>query len=160
MKKSRFDKTPEKRPAKRHSKLVTSLVTGALAVGLIGIAAIAFSGLLGKVSASPGKEPGEKGDKKYIATKEIVVDKATGKLRKPDAKELKELVESLTSLTKRPEKDLKSIPLRNGGEAVDLQGGFGGVVLARPKSDGTMETRCVFTFEEAAEFLGLVEDNS
>ena len=34
------------------------------------------------------------------------------------------------------------------------------MVLARPKADGTFETRCVFTLEEGAAFLGLVEDNS
>jgi len=33
-------------------------------------------------------------------------------------------------------------------------------MLARPADDGTFETRCVFTFEEGAEFLGLVEDDS
>jgi hypothetical protein len=29
-------------------------------------------------------------------------------------------------------------------------------MLARPRADGSIETRCVFTFEEGAEFLGLV----
>jgi hypothetical protein len=40
---------------------------------------------------------------------------------------------------------------------VDLGGGFGGVMLARPAADGSWETLCVFTFEEGAAFLGLVE---
>jgi len=31
-------------------------------------------------------------------------------------------------------------------------------MLARPNEDGTWETRCVFTVEEGAAFLGLVED--
>jgi hypothetical protein len=30
-------------------------------------------------------------------------------------------------------------------------------VLGRAKSDGTTEVRCVFSMEEAAEFLGLEE---
>jgi len=33
-------------------------------------------------------------------------------------------------------------------------------MLARPNADGTWETKCVFTLEEGAEFLGLVEDDS
>ena len=41
---------------------------------------------------------------------------------------------------------------------LDLAGGFAGVLLARPTGDGKWETRCVFTVEEGAEFLGLVED--
>jgi hypothetical protein len=43
-----------------------------------------------------------------------------------------------------------------GGVTAKLDKAFGGVVLARPKADGSFETRCVFTFEEGAEFLGLV----
>ena len=43
---------------------------------------------------------------------------------------------------------------------VDLDGGFGGILLARPNDDGTWETRCVFTLEEGAEFLGLVVDDA
>ena len=35
-----------------------------------------------------------------------------------------------------------------------------GIVLARPNEDGTWETRCVFTLEEGAAFLGLVEDDA
>jgi hypothetical protein len=31
-------------------------------------------------------------------------------------------------------------------------------MLARPRADGSFDTRCVFTFEEGAEFLGLVAD--
>ena len=40
---------------------------------------------------------------------------------------------------------------------MDLQDRLQSVVLARPNADGTSELRCVTTFEEAAEFLGLVE---
>jgi len=43
---------------------------------------------------------------------------------------------------------------------VDLNGGYNGVLLGRPGNDGSFETMCVFTFEEGAEFLGLVEDTS
>jgi hypothetical protein len=32
-------------------------------------------------------------------------------------------------------------------------------MLARPGDGGTFETRCVFTFDEGASFLGLVEDD-
>ena len=34
------------------------------------------------------------------------------------------------------------------------------MLLARPADDGSWETLCVFTFDEGAEFLGLVEDIS
>ena len=48
--------------------------------------------------------------------------------------------------------------LANGTKAVNIDGRFQSVMLARPNEDGTSELRCVTTFEEAAEFLGLVED--
>ena len=63
-------------------------------------------------------------------------------------------------MTKRSDENLPSVSLTNGGVGLDLDGGFGGTILARPTADGTMETRCVFTIEEATEFLGLVIDNS
>ncbi len=105
-------------------------------------------------------QPTPQGKKKYIATKNIVVDRETGRLRKPDDAELSDLVDTLETLTKRPEENLEGVSLPNGGEAVDLDGGFAGTMLSKPNADGTFETRCVFTFEEAAAFLGLEEDNS
>jgi hypothetical protein len=49
---------------------------------------------------------------------------------------------------------------KTGGRMAVLGGGFAGVMLARPRTDGTYETRCVFSFEEGAEFLGLVAENT
>ena len=70
-----------------------------------------------------------------------------------------ETVASLSVLANRPE-DLPQTSAAAGGVAIDLEGGYGGVMLARPNPDGTWETKCVFTFAEGAEFLGLVEENS
>jgi hypothetical protein len=66
-------------------------------------------------------------------------------------------VESLATLASRETAGLVESASVGGGVAVDLDGGFGGVMLARPSADGSWETRCVFTFEEGAAFLGLVE---
>jgi len=97
--------------------------------------------------------------KKYKATREIVVDQQTGQRRMPTQAEVDETVANLSQLTNRPE-DLPTAQGAGNAVTVDLQGGYNGVVLARPGSDGSFETRCVFTFEEGAEFLGLVEDTS
>lgn len=97
--------------------------------------------------------------KKYKATREIVVDQQTGQPRMPTQVEVDEVVANLSQLTNRPE-DLPSSEAAGGAVAVDLAGGYNGVVLGRPGSDGGFETKCVFTFEEGAEFLGLVEDTS
>jgi hypothetical protein len=96
--------------------------------------------------------------KKYNATREIV-DQQTGQRRMPTQEEVDQVVSDLTQLANRPE-DLPATQGTGGGEMVDLAGGYNGVVLARPAADGSMETRCVFTLEEGAEFLGLVEDTS
>ena len=97
--------------------------------------------------------------KKYKATRPIVVDSQTGQSRMPTQEEIDQVVSNLAELANRPE-NLPSTQGAGGAEAVDLAGGFNGVMLARPGDDGSLETRCVFTLEEGAEFLGLVEDNS
>ena len=98
-------------------------------------------------------------EKKYRATRAIAIDKQTGQSRMPTQEEVDEVVSNLAQLTSRPE-NLPATPSAGGGEAVDLAGGFNGVMLARPGAEGGFETRCVFTLEEGTEFLGLVEDTS
>ncbi len=97
--------------------------------------------------------------KKFKATRAIVVDKQTGQRRLPNQEEVDEVIGNLSQLASRPE-NLPETPGPGGAIVADLEGGYGGVMLARPADDGSWETKCVFTFEEGAEFLGLVEDNS
>jgi cytoskeletal protein RodZ len=159
MKKKRFGKeslNPEK-SKKGFSNLTSLVVLGVVIVALAGLGILVFSKSSNTVTAQTKNESPEK--KKYIATKNIVVDKDTGQVRKPTDSELKELVDSLAVLTKRSDENLTSSAVANGGVSMDLDGGYAGTMLARPNPDGTMETRCVFTFQEAADFLGLVEDD-
>ena len=106
-----------------------------------------------------GTKSSNASEKKYKATREIVVDKETGQRRLPTQEEVDEVVANLSQLANRPE-NLPATEGSGGGELVDLAGGYGGVILGRPADDGSFETKCVFTFEEGAEFLGLVEDTS
>lgn len=99
----------------------------------------------------------DRGQKMYRATRRIVKDKQTGEFRMPTQEETNELVADLARLTKRPE-DLPQQDLPSGAVAVDLDEGFAGTFIGRPNADGTMETRCVFTLEEALAFMGLVEE--
>jgi hypothetical protein len=98
--------------------------------------------------------------KKFKATRAFVVDKQSGEVRLPTQAEVDEIVQNLTTLGQRPTDNLQQGTASNGAVTLDLDGGFGGIVLASPKEDGTFETRCVFTLEEGASFLGLVEDSS
>ena len=98
------------------------------------------------------------GNKKYVATLEITVDKKSGKLRKPTAAETETLVATLTALTSRSTEGLKQVAVPRGGTLINLEGRFAPVMLSRPNPDGTSEVKCVTSFEEAADFLGLVED--
>src|SRR5262245_49171826 len=84
--------------------------------------------------------------KRFVATRKIVVDKTTGELRLPTEEETDKLVADLSELTKRIPDGLKESSVSGSGAAVDLDNGYGGVMLARPNSDGTFESRCVFTF--------------
>ena len=114
--------------------------------------------VVGAVVFLTGTKSSNASPKRYKATREIV-DQQTGQRRMPTQEEVDQVVSNLSQLASRPE-DLPSTQGAAGGEMVHLDGGYGGVVLARPSADGSWETRCVFTFEEGAEFLGLVEDTS
>ena len=77
----------------------------------------------------------------------------------PTPAEVDAVVTTLTALGQQPDRGPAGRrPQPNGAVGLDLAGGFAGVLLARPNGDGTWETRCVFTVEEGAEFLGLVEE--
>jgi hypothetical protein len=106
-----------------------------------------------------GSKSSNAAPKKFKATRAIVVDKQTGQRRMPSQEEIDEIVGNLSQLANRPE-NLPETTGTGGAVVADLEGGFGGVMLARPSEDGNWETRCVFTFEEGTEFLGLIEDNS
>jgi len=158
MKNSSFDKKsskPEKNK-KRFSKHTSFVIAAAFIVVLIGIGAVIFTKTPRRVEAQSKQQT----DKKYKATKSIIVDRTTGAVRRPTTEEVEDLVKTLQATTKRSDENLQSLPVAGGGVALDLDGGYAGTFVARPNEDGTMETRCVFSFEEAAEFLGLVEDNS
>lgn len=110
------------------------------------------------IEAAQDAQPAACGQaRRFRATRPIAIDKQTGRSRMPTAREVEELVTTLSTLTSRPE-SLPEATVQGGGVGVALGDAFGGVVLARPNEDGTLETRCVFTFDEGIEFLGLVED--
>jgi hypothetical protein len=96
--------------------------------------------------------------KKYKATKEIIFDKATGTVRKPTADETDAMVSQISVLTNRSSEGLTVKQGPNGMKSVDLEGRSNAVTLGRANADGTTEIRCVFSVEEAAEFLGLEEE--
>ena len=109
------------------------------------------------VSAQASGAPGQV--KKYRATRPLVADAQTGAVRMPTQEEVDQAVGSLSSLTKSAGDSPTQASAGGGAVTIDLDGGAAGVMLARPNSDGTWETRCVFSLDEGAEFLGLVVDN-
>jgi hypothetical protein len=99
----------------------------------------------------------------WSATKAIIFDDATKTVRKPTAAETADLVRSLRQMTTKPARAIQSTSAGMAGSTTrqgSINGAFANVVIARANPDGSMETRCVQTFEEAAEFLGLVEQPS
>jgi hypothetical protein len=123
---------------------------------MLGMASCALALSLGMGAADAAEK-----SVKYAATRAIAMDSATGKYRKPNAAEIDRLVSDLKSLTRQPQAVAMTATARNtGGVTAKLDKAFGGVMLARPRSDGSIETRCVFTFEEGADFLGLVANTA
>ena len=146
---------PGSRLSKAFPRTMIAILVGAVAIASIAILSLGMTSSSNQAQAST-KTPSQK---RFKGTLPIVVDKQTGQQRLPHQEEVDEVVASLSVLTNRPE-NLSQTPTASGAITVDLEGGFGGVMLARPNADGTWETKCVFTFAEGAEFLGLVEDNS
>ena len=140
-------RTPDKVKRLLKSRLTTTRILALVVMAILLTA-------LGTVVFSQGQ-----GKKKYIATKEIILDKASGQLRKPTAEETDAMVAQISTLTNRSSEGLTINQSPNGMKLVNLEGRFNGVVLGRAKADGTTEVRCVFTMEEAADFLGLEESN-
>jgi hypothetical protein len=95
--------------------------------------------------------------KRYIATKEVVVDQTTGQRRKPTDEEIEALVAQVSALTNRSSDGLTATHRPDGSQMVDLEDRFNNVALARANEDGSTSVRCVTSMEEAAEFLGLQE---
>jgi hypothetical protein len=124
--------------------MTTQRVLATLAAIVVAIAAIA-----GPAAAAP---------KKFKATRAFVVDRQSGVVRMPTPAEVDAVVSTLSALGQQPAENLTTTTTSAGAVGLDLAGGFAGVLLARPAENGTWETRCVFTVEEGAEFLGLVED--
>jgi hypothetical protein len=93
---------------------------------------------------------------RYKATKAIIFDEATRQLRKPTAAEIAQMVQHLRQMTSRPQRITASRVQANGTRQGSIEGEHANVVVARAKEDGQYETLCVQTFDEAAEFLGLV----
>jgi cytoskeletal protein RodZ len=96
--------------------------------------------------------------KRYIATREVIADETTGQRRKPTAEEIETIVAQVTALTNRSTEGLTPTSRPDGSTMVNLENRFSNVTLGRVNEDGTIEVRCVTSMEEAAEFLGLVEE--
>ena len=127
-----------------------------IVAGIARTSVAASSGGSTAADQGPQSAPGQQ--KKYKATRAIVKDTQTGELRLPTTEELQQTIDSLASLTHRDEAASVDTPTSVGGVSALNASPAAGVFVVRPNEDGTMETRCVFTFEEAAAFLGLVED--
>ena len=161
MKRSRSMKKPAKfkKNSTHVSKATWVILLGVITAVSVLVISLAGAGSSKGVAASTNTKPTPAPQKRYKATRPIIVDQQTGELRMPTRQEIDQTVASLATLAKRPTEGLQQTALQTG-VAVDLDGGYGGVVLSRPKGDGTWETKCVFTIEEGAAFLGLVEVNS
>jgi hypothetical protein len=133
--------------ALRPSRAVRALTTIAACAAII-------------MSAYPAASLADAKQKHFKATRAYVLDQQTGRARMPTESEVAAVVADLTTLASRSTEGLSETTATGGAIAVDLAGGFGGVVLARPAANGAWETLCVFSLEEGAEFLGLVEDTA
>jgi len=111
-----------------------------------------------KVNAAAAQRPAPTVAGRWVGTKAIIFDPSTRSLRKPTQLEVFQMVRSIQQLTTRPAKAIKGTIASNGTTRQgSINGAFATIILGRARVDGSVETRCVQTFEEATEFLGLVD---
>lgn len=92
----------------------------------------------------------------YRGTKAIIFDQETKQLRKPTMAEVALMVQHLRQMTAKPAQAIAGRVQSNGTRQGSIDGEHANVVVARATEDGAYETLCVQTFDEAADFLGLV----
>jgi hypothetical protein len=138
--------------------MLLALVVGAVLAGIYFVNEKSESGTV--FSQQTNRAQGKQKGKKYRATRNLVIDEVTGEPRMPSDAELDKLLTTLQTLANTSTEGLQEYPLEGGGYGMDLQGRFQGVFLSRPRPNGTPEIKCVFSFEEGIEFLGIVEDNA
>ena len=124
------------------SRMSRALLGAALAMSLATLSSAA--------QPPAGQAPGQA--RKYRATSAIVVDKQTGQHRLPTEREVDDLVATLARLSTQVSRPVASL----SGRSVALDSGYEGIVLGRANEDGSVETRCVYSFDEGVAFLGLV----
>ena len=78
-------------------------------------------------------------------------DSNSGKLRQPTPEEVQALTESMTM--NDSVEGLTTKKVANGGTAVDLQGRFQSVAIAKKNPDGSIAESCVQSKKEAEDFL-------
>lgn len=148
---------------KKHRRFSPTRIVALLAmvIMVVGVGSVVFSqsGKDKKPRVRDYTPARAKDQKKYVATKEIIFDKASRKLRKPTTEETAALVDQISSLTNRSTEGLTVEASPKGGMKMSLEGRFGGVMIGRDRADGTTEVRCVTSMDEAVEFLGLEESN-
>jgi hypothetical protein len=80
-------------------------------------------------------------------------DKARGKLRAPTKDEVEALVASMGRSLSQSDAGLVQRPLPNGAVALDLEGRFESIAMARIGADGKVVQECVTSDPEARHFL-------
>jgi hypothetical protein len=90
---------------------------------------------------------------KKLTGKKIRVDKQTGQPRAVTEAEARATVQQLTALLERPAAPPQVNYRSNRTQVANVDGYFNRAVIARPRANGTFETRCVSTLDEAVAFL-------
>jgi hypothetical protein len=108
------------------------------------------------VSAQPSGQRGKPVREDLVQKltgKKIRLDQQTGRARAATEAEARETVEQLTALLEPPAAEPQIAYRSNGTQVANVDGYFNRTVVARPRADGTFETRCVTTLDEAVAFL-------
>jgi hypothetical protein len=90
---------------------------------------------------------------KKLTGKKIRLDKQTGQPRAVTEAEARATVEQLTGLLQAPANPPQVTYRRDGTQVATIDGYFNRTIVARPRANGTFETKCVTTLDEAVAFL-------
>ena len=126
-----------------------------IVIAVVVIAAAAITVLSRQVVSSGTAEASPKYTTVKVAGQDVQVNQQTGQIRPLTPQEAQRLAAGLKGMLNRSTQGLVEVKQADGSTAMDLQGRFQSVAVARVGDDGAITESCVDNPEAAAAFFGL-----
>ncbi len=119
-------------------------------IGMVAVFLFVFAVMSASAQhAAKGNAPGN--DEASASGQQVAVDPQSGKIRKPTVEEIQQLISGMKM--NDSVEGLSPKIIGNSTVAVDLEGRFESVMIAKINPDGTLSKACVVSAKDAEKFL-------